>query len=56
MGDPDLEEGDGAALGVPEMPHVTPANVCFDVTPAWLVTAWITERGTPPGRHELASR
>ncbi len=53
MGQPVLDEGGGAILGAPDLPHVTAANVCFDLTPAWLVTAWITEQGTPPGRHEL---
>ena len=40
---PEPEEMDAAELGAPELPHVTARNVYFDVTPARLLTALITE-------------
>lgn len=46
-----LEEKDPTELGAPQLPHVTVHNVYFDITPARLVRAWITEEGltaTPP--------
>jgi translation initiation factor 2B subunit (eIF-2B alpha/beta/delta family) len=46
---PDLEEMDPSELGAPGWPRVTLANVYFDVTPARLVTAWLTEKGVVRG-------
>lgn len=40
-----LENHDPAELDPPELPHVKPHNIYFDVTPPNLVTAWITEQG-----------
>lgn len=45
MPPPVLEEMDPAELGAPGWPGVTVRNVYFDVTPASLVTGWITEDG-----------
>lgn len=42
---PVLEEMAPSELGAPEWPHVTVANVYFDITPARLVSAWFTEHG-----------
>jgi ribose 1,5-bisphosphate isomerase len=40
-----LEEMAPAELGAPGLAHVTPRNVYFEVTPARLITGWITEHG-----------
>lgn len=40
-----LEEMAADELAAPVLAHVTPRNVYFDITPARLVSAWITERG-----------
>ena len=40
-----LEEHDPGELELPALPCVTVHNVYFDVTPAALVSAWITEEG-----------
>ena len=40
-----LEEMDGAELGLPNLPHITARNIYFDVTPAELITAWVNEHG-----------
>ena len=50
MGEPVLEEMPATELGAPRLEHVTVANIYFDITPAWLVTGWITEHGVPPDR------
>ena len=42
---PELEEMAPAELGAPDWPGVTVRNVYFDLTPARLVSAWITETG-----------
>lgn len=41
----DLEEMDAAELRAAPLPGVTPRNVYFDLTPARLVSGWITEHG-----------
>lgn len=46
-----LEELDPAELDAPRGRHITPHNVYFDITPARLVDAWITEDGV---RHAAA--
>jgi translation initiation factor 2B subunit (eIF-2B alpha/beta/delta family) len=48
MGEPELEKMSAAELGAPDYEHVTGVNIYFDITPAWLVTGWITERGISP--------
>lgn len=40
-----LEHHDVREIAPPELPHITPHNVYFDITPVRLVTAWITETG-----------
>ncbi len=45
MGKVELEEMDPAELNAPDLPHVEVRNVYFDITPASLITGWITERG-----------
>jgi ribose 1,5-bisphosphate isomerase len=40
-----LEHHDASELAPRELPNITPHNVYFDITPAYLVTAWITETG-----------
>lgn len=40
-----LEEMDAAELQMPDWPHVKVRNIYFDITPARLVSAWITEEG-----------
>lgn len=40
-----LEEMAPGELDAPALAHVTPRNVYFDITPARLISAWITERG-----------
>ena len=42
---PALEEMAPAELGLPDWPGVTVRNVYFDLTPARLVSAWISEAG-----------
>ncbi|MCP5158015.1 MAG: translation initiation factor eIF-2B [Gammaproteobacteria bacterium] len=42
---PELEEMAPAELSVPEWPGVTVRNLYFDITPARLVSAWISETG-----------
>jgi len=46
---PELEEMDPAELGAPELPGVRVMNPYFEVTPARLVSAWITEAGVERG-------
>jgi len=41
---PELEEMAADELGAPQWPGVTVRNVYFDITPARLVSAWISER------------
>jgi len=41
----DLEELDAAELDAPRGRNITPHNVYFDITPARLVSAWVTENG-----------
>lgn len=48
----ELEELDSAELEAPRGRNIRPRNVYFDITPARLIDAWITEEGvvrTPPG-------
>lgn len=40
-----LERHDANEFAPPELPHVMPHNIYFDITPAHLVTAWIAESG-----------
>ncbi len=40
-----LEHHDAREFAPPELPNITPHNIYFDITPAHLVTAWITEAG-----------
>lgn len=42
---PELEEMGSAELGAPDWPGVTVRNIYFDLTPARLVSAWISETG-----------
>ncbi len=42
---PELEEMSPAELNAPNWPGVTVRNVYFDITPARLMTAWISEDG-----------
>lgn len=51
-GSVELEEADPAEIDAPHGKHITPMNLYFDVTPAKLVSAWITDEGvsqSPPG-------
>jgi translation initiation factor eIF-2B subunit delta len=41
----ELEEMDPAEMGSPVLPGITARNIYFDVTPAYLVSRWIDERG-----------
>ncbi len=41
----DLEEMATTELHLPQWPHVTPRNIYFDITPAHLISGWITEQG-----------
>jgi translation initiation factor 2B subunit (eIF-2B alpha/beta/delta family) len=41
----ELEEMDPAELGCPLLPGITARNIYFDVTPAYLVSCWIDEKG-----------
>lgn len=45
----ELEEADPAEIEAPKGPHITPMNLYFDVTPAKLVSAWITDEGVREG-------
>ena len=40
-----LEEMEQVELSAPGWPGVTVRNIYFDMTPARLITAWITEQG-----------
>lgn len=40
-----LEHHSARELAPPELPNITAHNVYFDITPAHLITAWITETG-----------
>jgi translation initiation factor 2B subunit (eIF-2B alpha/beta/delta family) len=40
-----LESHDAAEINPPVLSKITPHNVYFDITPAYLVTSWITEIG-----------
>lgn len=40
-----LEQHDVSEFDPPELPNITAHNIYFDLTPAHLVTAWITETG-----------
>jgi translation initiation factor 2B subunit (eIF-2B alpha/beta/delta family) len=40
-----LEDHNPGELGPPKLPNITPHNVYFDITPVYLVTAWVTETG-----------
>jgi len=40
-----LEDHDPREFAAPKLPNITPHNVYFDITPAHLVTAWVTENG-----------
>lgn len=44
-GDVQLEEMSADELDLPTLPHITPHNIYFDITPAELITAWINEHG-----------
>jgi len=47
----ELEEADPGEIDAPPGKHITPMNLYFDVTPAHLISAWITDEGvseTPP--------
>ncbi|MDD3448620.1 MAG: translation initiation factor eIF-2B [Gammaproteobacteria bacterium] len=52
---PELEEMDPAELGAPELPGVRVVNPYFEVTPARLVSAWITEAGVEAGPRASGS-
>lgn len=41
----ELEEKPGEELGLPVLPHITPRNIYFDITPPALITGWINEDG-----------
>jgi translation initiation factor eIF-2B subunit delta len=41
----ELEEKPGIELGLPTLPHITPRNIYFDITPPALVKGWISEEG-----------
>jgi translation initiation factor eIF-2B subunit delta len=41
----ELEEMDPTELGCPVLPGISARNIYFDVTPAYLVSRWIDERG-----------
>jgi ribose 1,5-bisphosphate isomerase len=43
-----LEEMAASELSAPHLPHVRPRNVYFDITPARLITAIVTEQGVRP--------
>jgi translation initiation factor eIF-2B subunit delta len=45
---PKLEEMAIAELQIPGWPHVTPRNIYFEMTPATLISGWITEKGFTP--------
>jgi len=47
---PTLEEMAVAELDVPEWPYVTSRNIYFEITPAHLITRWITEQGVKSGQ------
>ena len=40
-----LEEMDPSELNAPKMPNLSVRNTYFDLTPADLISAWITEQG-----------
>lgn len=40
-----IEEMDPEELQLPRIPHITPRNYYFDITPPELITAWINEHG-----------
>lgn len=42
---PPLDSMDTSELGAPRLPHVTAANIYFDLTPATLISACFTENG-----------
>lgn len=47
----ELEEADPGEIDAPRGKHITPMNLYFDVTPARLISAWITDEGvseSPP--------
>lgn len=55
----ELEEADPLEIDAPRGRQITPANVYFDITPAGLVTAWITDeevRRADEGRRQRRSR
>lgn len=41
----ELEEKSGEELSLPTLPHITPRNIYFDITPPALITGWINENG-----------
>ena len=41
----ELEEKSGEELGLAILPHITPVNIYFDITPAALISGWINEHG-----------
>lgn len=49
----ELEEADPAEIDAPRGKHITPHNLYFDITPARLVSAWITDERV---RRKKASR
>ena len=40
-----LEDHDPAELNAPRLPNIKPHNIYFDITPAPLISVWVTERG-----------
>lgn len=54
-GSVELEEADPGEIDAPRGKHITPMNLYFDVTPAKLVSAWITDEGVsevPPAETQ----
>ena len=45
MGEPELEEMEAEELEAPDLPLVDVRNIYFDITPAHLISGWITELG-----------
>lgn len=41
----EIEEMETDELDLPQLPHITPRNVYFDITPGELITGWVSEHG-----------